>query len=133
MTTSPKAPISEPASGPPGGAQPRSQPQPEGAPVALHGVGHRFGALEVLTGIDLEIAPGEVVGIVGPSGCGKSTLLELVGGLADPAIGTITVAGGSDEAARLAGCAHMPQRDLLLPWLTALDNAALAPRNRGAS
>ncbi|MDX6722217.1 MAG: hypothetical protein QOD73_621, partial [Solirubrobacteraceae bacterium] len=72
---------------------------------------------------------GEVLGLVGPSGCGKSTLLELIGGLADPASGEITVG----TAERLAGCAHMPQRDLLLPWLTALDNAALAPRNRGES
>ena len=43
------------------------------------------------------------------------------------------VAGDAAAAGRLARCAYMPQRDLLLPWLTAIDNAALAPRNRGAS
>ena len=42
-------------------------------------------------------------------------------------------AGASRPRERLARCAYMPQRDLLLPWLSALDNAALAPRNRGAS
>ena len=59
-----------------------------------------------------------MLGIVGPSGCGKSTLLELIGGLREPGGGEIAVGGSSAGADRLAGCAHMPQRDLLLPWLT---------------
>ena len=95
---------------------------------------HRFGDLETLAGLDLEVAAGEVVAIVGPSGCGKSTLLELVGGLREPG-------GGRDRGRRrrdargerLGGCAWMPQRDLLLPWLRAIDNAALALRIGGAS
>ncbi len=45
-------------------------------------VAHGFGELEVLDRIDLDVAEGEVVGLVGPSGCGKSTFLELVSGLA---------------------------------------------------
>ena len=74
----------------------------------------------------------EVVGLVGPSGCGKSTLLELICGLREPSAGEIAV-GGADGARRAASpsCAYMPQRDLLLPWYSALDNAALALRNRG--
>jgi NitT/TauT family transport system ATP-binding protein len=88
--------------------------------------------------IDLAAADGEVVALVGPSGCGKSTLLEIVCGLRDPSEGEIAVGGGAadqaatDAAGRLAHCAYMPQRDLLLPWFSALDNAALALRNRGA-
>jgi NitT/TauT family transport system ATP-binding protein len=85
-----------------------------------------------LRGIDLAVADGEVVALVGPSGCGKSTLLEIVCGLRDPSEGTVEVGGAGDAAGRLAHSAYMPQRDLLLPWFTALDNAALALRNRGA-
>jgi ABC-type nitrate/sulfonate/bicarbonate transport system ATPase subunit len=101
--------------------------------IDLAAVSHSFGELEVLEGLDLRIASGEVVGVVGPSGCGKSTLLELIAGLLEPSAGELRVDGRTAAAQRLARCAYMPQRDLLLPWLAAIDNAALAPRNRGAS
>ncbi len=72
-----------------------------------------------------------MLGLVGPSGCGKSTLLELICGLREPSAGEIDVGGARDPGGRLARCAYMPQRDLLLPWFSAIDNAALALRNRG--
>jgi NitT/TauT family transport system ATP-binding protein len=71
--------------------------------------------------MSLRARPHEVVAVVGPSGCGKSTLLELICGLQRPNSGSV----------RTAPAALMPQRDLLLPWLTAIDNAALALRARG--
>jgi NitT/TauT family transport system ATP-binding protein len=92
---------------------------------------HSFGELEVIRRLDLAVAPNEVVGIVGPSGCGKSTLLELVAGLTQAAHGRITVDDSLAASERLARCAYMPQRDLLLPWLRAIDNASLALRNHG--
>ena len=104
-----------------------------GAAVEIRGLAHAFGTLRVIERLDLGVQPGEVLGIVGPSGCGKSTLLELVSGLRSPQLGTIAVEGAASPAERLARCAYMPQRDLLLPWLPAIDNAALALRNRGAS
>ena len=104
-----------------------------GAAVELAGLAHGFGELEVIAGIELGVEAGEVVGVVGPSGCGKSTLLELIAGLLDPSAGRIAVGGRPAADERLARCVYMPQRDLLLPWLSALDNAALAPRSRGAS
>jgi NitT/TauT family transport system ATP-binding protein len=99
-----------------------------GAPVRVCDLGHSFGELCAIERIDLQVEPGEVVGIVGPSGCGKTTLLELVAGLRPADRGTISVGGRSEPAERLERCAYMPQRDLLLPWLSAVDNAALALR-----
>jgi NitT/TauT family transport system ATP-binding protein len=106
---------------------------PLAEPIELRAVAHRFGTLDVIAELNVSVGAGEVVGLVGPSGCGKSTLLELLAGLAMPAAGEIRVGDGESAQERLARCAYMPQRDLLLPWLTALDNAALAPRNRGVA
>jgi NitT/TauT family transport system ATP-binding protein len=104
-----------------------------GRDVRVSGLGHSFGDLRVIARIDLEVEPGEVVGIVGPSGCGKTTLLELLAGLRPPDAGSISVSEHTDPADRLEACAYMPQRDLLLPWLSAVDNAALALRIAGVS
>jgi NitT/TauT family transport system ATP-binding protein len=83
----------------------------------------RGGPVAALKGMSLSARAGEIVAVVGPSGCGKTTLLELVCGLQRPDSGTV----------RAAPAALMPQRDLLLPWLSALDNAALALRAKGIS
>jgi NitT/TauT family transport system ATP-binding protein len=99
--------------------------------VSISGLGHSYAELRTIERLDLEVGENEVVGLVGPSGCGKSTLLELVCGLQRPSEGTVAVSGAEEAEARLARCAYMPQRDLLLPWYSAIDNAALALRNRG--
>jgi len=102
-----------------------------GTGVSIRALEHAYGELRTIDGLDLEVGPGGVVGLVGPSGCGKSTLLELVCGLREPSAGALEVGGAGGAAERLARCAYMPQRDLLLPWYPAIDNAALALRNRG--
>ncbi len=102
-----------------------------GDAVAIAGLEHAYGELRTIERLDLEIGAHGVLGLVGPSGCGKSTLLELICGLREPSGGTIEVGGASAAPERLGRCAYMPQRDLLLPWYSAIDNAALAPRNRG--
>jgi NitT/TauT family transport system ATP-binding protein len=83
----------------------------------------RRGAAPVtaVRGLSLTARPGEIVAVVGPSGCGKTTLLELICGLTAPDSGTV----------QAAPAALMAQRDLLLPWGNAVDNAALALRVAG--
>jgi len=110
-------------------------PAPAGATtgeaILLRAVAHAYGEVRTLDGLDLEVPAHGVVGLVGPSGCGKSTLLELICGLREPGSGSVAVGGETAAAARLARCAYMPQRDLLLSWYSAIDNAALALRNQG--
>lgn len=99
--------------------------------ILLRGVSHSYGELRSLDSLDLEVKAHGVVGLVGPSGCGKSTLLELICGLREQSAGQVEVEGETAAEGRLARCAYMPQRDLLLPWYSAIDNAALALRNQG--
>jgi ABC-type nitrate/sulfonate/bicarbonate transport system ATPase subunit len=101
------------------------------AAVSIRALSHSYGELLAIELLDLEVPAHGVLGLVGPSGCGKSTLLELIAGLQQPSTGEVEVGGALDPAERLARCAFMPQRDMLLPWLAAIDNAALALRNRG--
>jgi NitT/TauT family transport system ATP-binding protein len=101
--------------------EPRDLQRPVGVRVEI--VSRRFGDVEALAGMSLRAAENEVVAVVGPSGCGKTTLLELICGLQSPDSGTVFS----------APAALMPQRDLLLPWLSAIDNAGLALRARGIS
>jgi ABC-type nitrate/sulfonate/bicarbonate transport system ATPase subunit len=114
----------------PVGAAPASSDPVDGT-VSIQGLSHSYGELTTLEQLDLDLGAHEVLGLVGPSGCGKSTLLELIAGLQEPRAGRVAIDDASRPAERLASCALMPQRDLLLPWLSAIDNAALALRNQG--
>jgi len=99
--------------------------------IEIREVRQTFGEVVALERIDLSVPHHSRVGIVGSSGCGKSTLLSDIAGLIEPDSGTISIGGATDARERLARCALMPQKDLLLPWRTALDNACLALENRG--
>ena len=90
--------------------------------VTMRYPGQHGGTVTALTGVSLRVGEGEFVALVGPSGCGKSTLLSIVAGLETPSAGTVSLRG-NPEAKRLGRIGYMPQRDLLLPWRTALDNA----------
>jgi polar amino acid transport system ATP-binding protein len=102
--------------------------------IELHGLRKAFGDLEVLRGIDLTVAPGEVVCVIGPSGSGKSTLLRCVNLLETPTCGRVVVGGVEltapgcdiDAARRRIGMAF--QQFNLFPHLTVLANVTIAQR-----
>jgi len=93
----------------------------------------RYGSLEVLKGVSLEISKGEVVAIVGPSGCGKSTLLHILGTLDKPDIGEILInntslgllSGNKLAAFRNKHIGFVFQFHHLLPEFTALENVCI--------
>lgn len=62
-------------------------------PLATHGLGRRYGELVALEGLDLQVSPGSIVGLVGPNGSGKTTALRLVTGLDSPDAGRAAVEG----------------------------------------
>ncbi|MEJ1937615.1 ATP-binding cassette domain-containing protein, partial [Nostoc sp. NIES-2111] len=77
------------------------------ATIGLRKVRKAFGTVEVVHGVDLDIAEGEFVVLVGPSGCGKSTLLRTIAGLETPDSGTIAIGGAVVHALRPPG-RHLP-------------------------
>ncbi|MFN9928055.1 MAG: ABC transporter ATP-binding protein [Phenylobacterium sp.] len=113
--------------------------------LRLLGLGRTYvtaaGSLPVLRGVDLEVAAGELVGLVGPSGSGKSSLLHAAGLLERPDAGTVEVAGADcgrlSEAertrVRLSMLGFVYQFHHLLPEFTALGNVALPMRIAGVA
>jgi putative ABC transport system ATP-binding protein len=113
-----------------------------GIPVSCHGLVHIYrlegNDVVALSGVDLDVASGEVVGLLGPSGSGKSTLLNLCAGLLRPSAGRLRV--GGHEIARMdeKGLARMRAVDVgvvlqgamrnLLPYASPLDNVRFAQR-----
>jgi ABC-type nitrate/sulfonate/bicarbonate transport system ATPase subunit len=100
------------------------------AAIRVSGLSHSFDGRPVVDNISLSIAPGEFVSIVGPSGGGKTTVLKVLAGLVTPDEGTTEVNGVS-TIDTFGLVAYMPQRDQLLPWRRALDNAILGAQIRG--
>ncbi len=90
--------------------------------------------IEVLRGVNLEIAPGESISIRGESGSGKSTLLHLLAGLDAPDAGTLTWEGSPDTGAkrRAAFLGIVFQSFYLIPELDALQNVLMARRIVGS-
>ena len=98
--------------------------------ISLTNITKSFGTLQVLRGIDLTVADGEVVSIVGPSGAGKTTLLQIIGTLDRPDMGTVVI-DGTDvgrlrekalSAFRNAHIGFVFQFHQLLPEFTAEEN-----------
>jgi ABC-2 type transport system ATP-binding protein len=76
------------------------------AALAVSGLAKRYGSIEALTGVDLEVGEGELVGLLGPNGAGKSTLVKIACGLVRPSAGRAEVCGaraGTREARAAMG------------------------------
>jgi len=102
-------------------------------------LGSNAGPVDILRGVDLEIAAGETLGLVGPSGSGKSTLLMAIAGLEGITSGTVEVAGTSladmseDELAAFRGdtIGIVFQSFHLIPTMTAVENVAVPMELKG--
>jgi multiple sugar transport system ATP-binding protein len=98
--------------------------------LSLRGLRKRFGEVEVIKGIDLEIHDGEFMVFVGPSGCGKSTTLRLIAGLEDISAGELRIDGrrANDLHPADRGAAMVFQSYALYPQMTVAENMAFALR-----
>ncbi|MBI2399892.1 MAG: ABC transporter ATP-binding protein [Deltaproteobacteria bacterium] len=116
---------------------------PEG--IRITGLMKRYGkgetAVDALKGVDMQVAPGEVVGLIGPSGSGKSTLLKCLGAVIEPTAGKMTL--GEEviyddgwkikdlRALRRDRIGFVFQAPYLIPFLDVTDNIALLPMLAG--
>jgi len=91
-------------------------------PLAAHGLAHCYEGSSVLSGVDLVLEPGSVLGLVGRNGAGKSTLIRAMLGLLKPLTGETTIFGEpvlSLSDSTKARIAYVPQQPDALPWLNA--------------
>jgi NitT/TauT family transport system ATP-binding protein len=109
---------------------------PDAAHVVIDSVGKTFrraGRRTVaLSGINLRVAPGELVCLLGPSGCGKSTLLRIVAGALASDEGSVIV-GGRPVAGPAPDRGMLFQSPMLFPWLTTRKNVLFGPRAQRAA
>jgi len=113
--------------------------------IRIEGLKKRYGqgdtAVDALKGVNMVVAPGEVVGLIGPSGSGKSTLLKCLGAVIDPTAGRMTLGDETiyDEgwkvrdlrALRRDRIGFVFQAPYLIPFLDVTDNVALLPMLAG--
>ena len=116
-----------------------------GKGILIEGLTKRYGkgdtAVDALKGVDMRVAPGEVVGLIGPSGSGKSTLLKCLGAVIDPTAGRMTLGEeviyddgwkvGDLRALRRDRIGFVFQAPYLIPFLDVTDNVALLPMLAG--
>ena len=113
--------------------------------IHIEGLTKRYGegdtAVDALKGVDMKVAPGEVVGLIGPSGSGKSTLLKCLGAVIEPTAGRMTLGdqviydnGWKIRDLRELRCDRIGfvfQAPYLIPFLDVTDNVALLPMLAG--
>jgi ABC-type nitrate/sulfonate/bicarbonate transport system ATPase subunit len=108
----------------------------ETARLEARGIRHAYRLddewLPVLDDVTIAVRDGEFVTIIGPSGCGKSTLFTILSGLIAPSSGQVLL-DVRDVTGSVGQLALMPQKDLLMPWKTVLDNVTIGLELRGVS
>ena len=101
------------------------------AVLSCAGVSVRFGGLQALEDVTLDVGEGEIVGLIGPNGAGKTTLMECISGFQPVSAGTITYRGTDlrtvpTEGRAGLGIGRTLQNVRLFPYLTVLDNVKVA-------
>jgi branched-chain amino acid transport system ATP-binding protein len=104
--------------------------------LSTRGVGVRYGSVQALFDVSIEIPEGSVVAVLGANGAGKSTFARTVSGLVPAFTGTMTFAGRDITRAkphdiRKAGLVHIPEGRGIFPGLTVQENLRMAVRNVG--
>jgi len=115
--------------------------------ITVENLRKRYGkgdtAVDALKGVDMQVAPGEVVGLIGPSGSGKSTMLKCLGAVIEPSGGRMTLGDRviydsgwmlkDLRALRRDQIGFVFQAPYLIPFLNVIDNIALLPMLAGSS
>jgi putative ABC transport system ATP-binding protein len=118
-----------------------------GKGIHIEGIRKRYGsgdtAVDALKGVDMQVSPGEVVGLIGPSGSGKSTMLKCLGAVIEPTAGRMTIGDELiyDDGWRIKDLRVLRrdkigfvfQAPYLIPFLDVTDNVALLPMLAGCS
>jgi putative ABC transport system ATP-binding protein len=113
--------------------------------INIEGLRKRYGAgdtaVDALKGVDMQVAPGEVVGLVGPSGSGKTTLLKCLGAIIEPSAGRMSLGEDViyDQGWKISDLRELRrdrigfvfQAPYLIPFLDVTDNVALLPMLAG--
>ena len=101
--------------------------------LSIEGLRKRFGSQTVLDGLDLQVARGEIVGLLGPNGCGKSTTLNIICGLLDADAGQVLIGGDLVSARTAARVGLCPQSSALYGDLLPAENLNFFARLYGLS
>jgi len=116
----------------------RAQAGAQAGVLSLRGLRAAYGQSEVLHGLDLEVAPGEIVAVLGRNGMGKTTLMKSLIGLVPASGGEVLLGGRSLNALRThqrvaAGLAYVPQGRMIFPAMTVQENIETGLFVRGAT
>lgn len=113
-----------------------SQVESKQAAIVLRDVRKHYGSVHAVDGVDLEIAPGQIFGLIGHNGAGKSTLFKMMLGLERPSTGTLLVAGadvsGRDFRAARRKLGYLPENVVLYDNLSGLETLQFFARLKGA-